>query len=184
MTTTGTIDRPRGIGPFYDPLADDKPWQDPDGTKWNPRTGVSGTTLPRGTLDEIYKGLTTHDSLHMDEATDFIRRADLAGFEPVDGAGFLYVIEFTASVVKVGQTINPRRRLLQHQRDANTFKTLISHFWISPPHLNYADNELELIDRCLQISTRLRREYFHDIGFRWASFTASTLPFHSEAVKA
>lgn len=170
--------KPRGTGPVTLTPFD----CDPDGTKWIVRTGASHTTLPARTLDDVYSGRSL-DSLHMDEASNFLRTIDLTGFEPGDGMGFLYVIEFLSHVVKVGQTVDLRRRLMQHQRDANTFKTLIVHFWISPPHVNYLDNELELIGLCGQSSTRVRREYFHDVGFRWASFTASTLPFHTQAVK-
>jgi hypothetical protein len=79
------------------------------------------------------------------------------------GEGYLYAIEFDTGVVKVGQTVNPRRRLGEHAREAGAFGTVITDYWISEPHAHYLDNETALISFCRDRAPVVRREYFHGI---------------------
>lgn len=96
---------------------------------------------------------------------------------PLKGEGFLYVIEFSTGVVKVGQTADPQRRLQEHRRAASTFKVTIVNFWISPAHSNFLVNEIDLISQCMRVSTRTRREYFRDVSFAAAVAFANELTY-------
>ncbi|MER7280457.1 GIY-YIG nuclease family protein [Dactylosporangium sp. NPDC000244] len=129
----------------------------------------------------------THTALH--EAREKLRAreglvesCELALDLPpsLDGEGYLYVIEFSTGVIKVGQTADPRRRLPEHRRDADAFKVAIVNFWISPAHWNYLDNEIDLINRCMQVSSRARREYFRDLSFVTAVGFANELTFYTQ----
>lgn len=81
------------------------------------------------------------------------------------GEGFVYVITFSTGVVKVGQTIDLRRRFAEHRRDAEAYNVVITNYWVSCAHVNYLDNEIELIGFCDGFGARAKREYFHDINF-------------------
>lgn len=98
----------------------------------------------------------------------------------VPGEGFLYVIQFSTGAVKVGMTEDPRRRIGEHRRDAEAFKVAITNFWLSPAHWNFRDNEVALINRCAEVSSRARREYFHEITFPDAVSIAAGLPYYTE----
>lgn len=96
------------------------------------------------------------------------------------GEGYLYVIEFTTGTVKVGQTEDPRQRLNSHFSDAAAFGVGINAYWISPSHRNFKENEALLIEACRKVSTRSRREYFHEIGYDAAVDIALGLDFHTQ----
>jgi hypothetical protein len=93
----------------------------------------------------------------------------------VPGEGFLYVIQFSTGAVKVGMSEDPRRRISEHRRDADAFKVAITNFWISPSHRNFRNTEIALINRCAKVSSRVRREYFHEITFSAAVDIATQL---------
>jgi hypothetical protein len=78
-----------------------------------------------------------------------------------EGLGYLYVIQFASGVVKVGQTVEPRTRLAKHRRDAEAFGVPIVGLWLSPPHTNFVQNEIALIEECLKISQRYKNEFFY-----------------------
>lgn len=90
---------------------------------------------------------------------------DLGAIVPADGIGYLYVIEFSTGVIKVGQTRDPQRRLGEHRRSAGAFGVSITQFWLSPPHANYLETEAALIIDCAEFSPYSKREYFHAINW-------------------
>lgn len=100
---------------------------------------------------------------------------------PPPGEGFLYILKFSAGGVKVGQTMDLRRRLSEHRRGAEAYGVVITDYWVSPAHANYLDNEIELIGFCDGISaTRAKREYFHGIEYRdVVRFAAKSLIYYS-----
>lgn len=95
--------------------------------------------------------------------------------------GYIYVVEFDTGVVKVGQTLNPAKRLPTHRAEAAAFGVTVTNYWISPHHITHRDNETRLINACVRVSTRTRREYFHDVPFRTAVGFASRLTYPSRS---
>ena len=55
--------------------------------------------------------------------------------------GYVYVLEFSTGIVKVGKTRNPRARIATHIEDARKFGASIKCLWLSVQHENYSDNE-------------------------------------------
>lgn len=96
------------------------------------------------------------------------------------GEGYLYVLEFSTGYVKVGQSEEPRRRLGQHRAEAAAFGVHVANYWISPSHLNFRDNETRLINACVRVSPRTRKEYFHTVGYDRAVQFAGSLTFYSD----
>lgn len=150
------------------------------------RIALFGERIDHERLNADRAARVTHAALH--RAREAERQAsrpvacelavDLSA--PLDGEGYLYVVEFSTGVVKVGQTMDPRRRMAEHRRDADTFKVAIVNFWISSAHWNYLDNEIDLINRCMQVSTRARLEYFRDVTFDAAVGFANELAYYTE----
>jgi hypothetical protein len=66
---------------------------------------------------------------------------------------FVYVIQFSSGVVKVGYTRNPAQRLKQHADAAKRHGGGIAKYWVSQPHAQANENE-----RCL-IGPGLRRRH-------------------------
>lgn len=97
------------------------------------------------------------------------------------GEGFLYILKFSTGTVKVGQTTNPHRRLSEHFRDASAYNVAITDWWLSPAHVNYLGNEVELISFCDQVCARSKREYFHGGDFIEIRRFANALAFRSAA---
>lgn len=59
--------------------------------------------------------------------------------------GYVYVIELTNHMVKVGKTGHPRRRLAQHRSEGELHGYEISRAWISPEHSGTVASEARLI---------------------------------------
>jgi hypothetical protein len=84
----------------------------------------------------------------------------------LDPQGYLYVLEFTMGVVKVGKTNHPQMRALQHARDVGRFAGSIQRWWLSDIHLDYHATERELIQAAAQAGRQLTAdEYFADCSF-------------------
>lgn len=96
------------------------------------------------------------------------------------GEGYLYVVEFSTGTVKVGQTEDPKRRLGTHRAEAGAFGVSVTNYWISPSHLNFRANETRLINRCVEVSHRSRKEYFHAVTYARAVEFAGALSYHSK----
>lgn len=95
------------------------------------------------------------------------------------GEGYVYVIKFSTDVVKVGQTLDLRRRFAEHRRDASAYGVVITNYWVSPAHDNYLDNEIALIGFCDGFGGRAKREYFHDIDFDMVVRFARSMPYYT-----
>lgn len=63
----------------------------------------------------------------------------------LDPQGYLYVLEFSMGVVKVGKTVSPRSRAGDHERDVARYGGTMVHWWVSEPHVGFHDKELALI---------------------------------------
>jgi hypothetical protein len=90
---------------------------------------------------------------------------------------YIYVIEFTSGVVKVGRTNTPQKRLAKHARTAQSHGVTISRSWFSTPHTGYGKNEMALIAFCAErwdISGG--REYFGAADYEEIVQYANTLP--------
>lgn len=90
-----------------------------------------------------------------------IALGDLSGI-PAPGKynGFVYIIEFTGGVVKIGMTTNPVGRITSHAHNARSFGLDVKQVWLSPEHCEYQENE-----RILLASTSLVAEPMHGREF-------------------
>ncbi len=128
-----------------------------------------------GTRDAVSGEI--RDSIIEDVLIDREEEAHWAGLElapcdvwpnvlaSVPYAGFIYVIRFDTGSIKVGMTNDPKRRLLEHRRHAAAYGVVITAHWVSPSHLNYIDNEAELLGVCREYETPTKKEYFHGLDF-------------------
>ncbi|WP_157978659.1 MULTISPECIES: GIY-YIG nuclease family protein [Nocardia] len=55
--------------------------------------------------------------------------------------GYVYALEFSTGVVKVGSTTNPYQRVKTHMGNAGPFNVSIDALWLSKFHDNYKSNE-------------------------------------------
>jgi hypothetical protein len=58
--------------------------------------------------------------------------------------GYLYAIEILGAATKIGIAYSPRARLRQHVKAAADHRRSIGRVWVSPPHIEYQDNERAL----------------------------------------
>lgn len=91
--------------------------------------------------------------------------------------GYVYVVAFDSDLVKVGRSRNPKRRLSEHEKGAAVHGASITNSWVSPPHVNYGDNEALLIDFCAARTTALGVEYFRGVDFDEVAQFAASLTF-------
>jgi hypothetical protein len=85
--------------------------------------------------------------------------------------GFVYVVEFTSGVVKVGKTANPVQRIANHAHFARIHGGNVRRSWTSEEHYCCGSTERELIEYCAQVGELVAgREYFradfHDVRTR------------------
>lgn len=82
---------------------------------------------------------------------------------------FVYIIEFTCGLIKVGKSFNPKSRISSHQSSVRSISgSGISRHWISSAHTNYSENELILIKYCelkCDKATSKGREWFNGCSF-------------------
>lgn len=92
--------------------------------------------------------------------------------------GFLYILKFSTTVIKVGQTMDLPRRTSEHRRSAEAFGVVIVDCWFSGAHENYVVNEVDLIVACDELASwRSKREYFWGLEFEQAVQLARSLTY-------
>jgi hypothetical protein len=75
--------------------------------------------------------------------------------------GYVYVIQFATRLVKVGSTVNPKRRVANHHGSAVAYGSRIKGFWVSEPHAGFLDSEAKLKSIAQLAASETRRaEYF------------------------
>lgn len=89
--------------------------------------------------------------------------------------GYIYVIEFSTGVVKVGRSINPTQRLATHARVARVHGVDIRQSWISERHHGCRETERKLIEFCRRRGTQIDDEHFRNIAFEEVRFVAQLL---------
>jgi predicted GIY-YIG superfamily endonuclease len=83
--------------------------------------------------------------------------------------GYIYVIEFSNGMVKVGQTTSPASRTRSHSAYAKTLGAAIVQVWFSEEHKDYLASEERLKRAMAAISAdRHRDEYFTGVPFEQA----------------
>ena len=157
------------------------------------QVGVASETPTYGT--DGTNGEPTHparDGFLLSNARDVRRNSDgLGGWGDYDwsslpekpvvlsrdcAAGWLYVVEFTFGVIKVGRTVDPRNRIQRHIKDATRFGGTVSKFWLSSAHPEWKVNEGQLIVWSYSRGRQTFGEYFADLGFDAAVTYAAALP--------
>lgn len=95
--------------------------------------------------------------------------------ETWDGARHIYVAQFTSGLGKVGKTQDPQRRLRRLERRV---RLPIRHAWVSPCHLEAADNENALIAFATEryILAQPNFEFFRNVDFDALVEFAARLP--------
>lgn len=79
--------------------------------------------------------------------------------------GFLYVIELSTGVVKVGRSDRPNHRIIAHAHEAAKYGVHVVRQWVSIEHGDCDASERNAISGCQVVGTlRSGREYF-EIGF-------------------
>jgi hypothetical protein len=90
--------------------------------------------------------------------------------------GYVYVVGFCTSRIKVGQTTVPRIRIRDHATAAETYSRTLTHAWVSRPHVNHVENEEILLEYVRSWARpAMGREYFDGLDFEQISYFASGL---------
>lgn len=90
---------------------------------------------------------------------------------------FIYVVEFTTGVVKVGRASHQSQRVAEHGRSAEKHGAAITRSWVSERHKEYARNETALIAFCAERwSLAGGKEYFAGANYGEVVKYAQTLP--------
>lgn len=81
--------------------------------------------------------------------------------------GYVYVIEFSSGVTKVGRTLDVIRRLAQHKTEALKHGHTMVNEWNSSRHVDWIKNERQLISYCARRSglPSYGGEYFTNVDF-------------------
>jgi hypothetical protein len=102
-----------------------------------------------------------------------LRRVKRSGLE-----GHVYVTGFSDGLVKVGQSVDPWRRVSQHARDAISRGSEMLTHWISPPHTCWSHSERLLINFCsLRSGAPARGHEYFAADFNKVVGYAQGLPF-------
>lgn len=81
--------------------------------------------------------------------------------QAIDPDGYVYAIEFSMGVVKVGCTNNPWARLWQHGQAVARFRGTITRAWFSSAHRSWQENERILLETAAKTGERINgSEYF------------------------
>ena len=92
--------------------------------------------------------------------------------------GYLYVIEFSTGLVKVGRTQNPAKRFETHRSHGAAFGVIIARYWLSEAHDNFESNEALLIRAMHNLGgIPSKAEYFDGVTVESAVQAASALHF-------
>lgn len=97
-----------------------------------------------------------------------INRRSLAPFIDTEaGSGFLYLIQFSCDVVKIGRTHQLLARMNAHIAEASAYQARIVSLWLSEPRSDYVDLERGLLAYAAsnRVGRRARKEYFHGADF-------------------
>lgn len=89
--------------------------------------------------------------------------------------GYVYAVEFSTGIIKVGRTNRPRVRVADHLRDAQKFGGSIEQLWLSVEHVNYIDNERSLIQNLGRAHSGY--EYYSGLDFNAVVEQAEALSF-------
>jgi hypothetical protein len=94
-------------------------------------------------------------------------------------AGYLYVLELTSDLIKVGIAGAPVIRLRTHSYDLRKKGITILRQWVSPKHAEAYPNEDSLIAACERLGGihQNGREWFTGLRFDDVVTAASALPF-------
>jgi hypothetical protein len=76
------------------------------------------------------------------------RRAHLDRYYRREMQGYVYVIEFSTGMVKVGMAKNVAKRMAQHEKEARNHAATVARSWISDAHTTWEANERSLISFC------------------------------------
>ncbi len=80
--------------------------------------------------------------------------------------GYVYAVEFSSGVVKVGKTTDPGSRLANHAKYAEIHGGAIRESWTSELHNGYTKTERQLIEFCQQRGAKVfGKEYFGGLDF-------------------
>jgi hypothetical protein len=114
--------------------------------------------------------------------------------QAIDPDGYIYAIEFSMGVVKVGCTNNPWARVWQHGQAVAHFGGTITRAWFSAAHRDWRGNERTLLETAAETGDRVNgSEYFRGGDFGAVLDAAAGLDFtetptvqrttvHSEAI--
>ena len=81
-----------------------------------------------------------------------------------DKGGYVYAIQFSNGIVKVGSTRNPHARITTHRGDASRFGLTVTEVWLSSNHDTYLRSEQVLIEIASSLTPdRNGREYFPNL---------------------
>jgi len=84
----------------------------------------------------------------------------------LDPQGYVYVVQFSLDVIKVGKTNSPRVRMKIHERDVSRYGGAITSAWLSSAHHGYGESETALIRATAEMGRQLGSvEYFKDCCF-------------------
>ena len=92
--------------------------------------------------------------------------------------GYVYVIEFSNSTIKVGQTITPQNRFRSHSGAASKFGVSIVRSWFSKEHQEYKCNEQALISHMKMNGVLVAgNEYYSGYSFEDSVSFARSMQF-------
>lgn len=84
-----------------------------------------------------------------------------------DSGGYLYVLELSSRVIKLGMTANPRERLATHIKQAGAFGSRITGAWLSDHHANHKGSEqVALCELAARSTQSFGPERFDGVSFR------------------
>jgi len=103
--------------------------------------------------------------------------------------GYIYIIEFSSGVTKVGRTLDVVKRLAHHKIEALKHGHIVVNEWSSSRHVDWIENERQLISYCAHRfgSPSYGSEYFTGTDFDDVIKFAATLSYRelseSEIIK-
>ena len=79
---------------------------------------------------------------------------------------FIYVVEFSTGILKVGFSNEPNQRIAAHRVESRRFRADVLRTWVSPAHEGGKANEHALIAWCSRSGiNETGNEYFRDVEF-------------------
>lgn len=94
-------------------------------------------------------------------------------------SGFVYIVLYQDGMIKIGITINPKRRLYQHAHAAKVHGNPVLDTWVSQRLIGYEDVETLALEWArAHCSSSPSREYFHGIRYGVAVHAISAIISH------